>query len=162
MAGELRPGVFEQIFTRLAARSVATGAAAMTSLALAVEVRAKQNLGRASHPYGTPTPAAPGGPPALVSGTLRRSVTHSRPSPMPGGIEVRVGLGAGFYPAYARRGRSRRGGGRGMRTPSSRYGLYLETGLRNGARYPFLRSAFREAVAGGDVGRYVATAWRNS
>lgn len=32
-----------------------------------------------SHRRGTPTPAAPGRPPAVVTGTLRRSVTSDRP-----------------------------------------------------------------------------------
>jgi len=33
-----------------------------------------EELGRSSHPPGTPTPSAPGDPPSLITGTLRRSV----------------------------------------------------------------------------------------
>lgn len=151
MPNELRPGVFEALFTRLTARTAAAGAAALTSLALAVEREAKANLGRSSHPYGTRTPATPGGPPSLISGTLRRSVTHTRPTVTAAGAEVRVGVAAGFYPRY----------GRGKRTSSSRYGLYLETGLRGGQTYPFLRPAFRKVAASGDVGRFVAAEWHH-
>lgn len=51
-----------------AARAAATGAAAV------VASEAKKNLGLASHPKGTPTPAAPGQPPALISGALQNAV----------------------------------------------------------------------------------------
>ncbi len=161
MAGELHPDTFTAVFARLSVKSAATGAAAMTSLALAVERRAKDNLGRVSHPYGTPTPAAAGGPPAKVSGTLRRSVGHSTPVITTAGAEVKVGLKTGLYPTYPRTGDRRRHGA-GIRTPSSKYGYFLETGLRNGAKYPFLKPAFRQVVAAGDVGRYVAAAWRET
>jgi hypothetical protein len=151
VAKELRPGVFEAVFTRLADRGVATGMAAMTSLALAVERRAKDNLAKSRHRRGMPTAARPGGPPALVSGTLRRSVTHGPPKVGPGEVTVRVGLGAGFYPPYPAGGK---------RTMSSKYGYYLETGLRNGAKYPFLHPAFLMVARSGDVGRFVVAAWR--
>lgn len=43
--------------------------------ALAVERRAKQKLTESGrHPKGTPTPSAPGSPPAIVTGALRASV----------------------------------------------------------------------------------------
>jgi phage gpG-like protein len=38
----------------------------------------KQELGVSSHPPGTRTPAAPGMPPSLVTGQLRRSVRQTR------------------------------------------------------------------------------------
>jgi hypothetical protein len=153
MAGELRPGVFEAIFTKLAAKTAASGAAALTSLALAIEREAKQSLAQHTHTYGTRTSASSGGPPALVSGTLRRSITHTRPATSAAGVEVRVGVGAGFYPPYP---------ATGTRTSSSKYGYYLETGLRNGVKYPFLHPAFRKVVDSGDVGRFVAAEWRRS
>lgn len=40
-------------------------------------------LSRYAHPRGTPTPAPPGGPPAVVSGGLRRSVRATEPTPGP-------------------------------------------------------------------------------
>jgi len=150
MAHELKPGEFVAIFERLSAKAGGTGAAALTALALAVERRAKQDLALTTHTRKTPTPASPGGPPALVSGTLRRSVTHTRPTVLPGMVEVRVGTATGFYPPYGKK-----------RTPSSKYGFYLETGLRNGDTYPWLRPAFQAVVASGDVGRYVAAQWRH-
>lgn len=44
------------------------------------ERRAKENLARKSHQAGTPTPSAPGEPPALVTGNLRRSITVTGPT----------------------------------------------------------------------------------
>lgn len=38
-----------------------------------VERAVKLSLSRYPHPEGTPTPAPPGGPPGLITGTLRRS-----------------------------------------------------------------------------------------
>jgi len=148
VARELAPGVFTAVFTRLAAKTAATGAAALTSIALAIEREAKLNLGRSTHEFGTPTPASAGGPPALISGNLRRAVTHSRPTLAATGAEVKVGLAVGFYPPY----------GKGKRTPANKYGYYLETVWN----YPFLHPAFRKVTTGGDVGRYVAAEWRRS
>ena len=56
----------------------ATIAATAKALHL-IERRAKQNLGLKSHKEGTPTPSAPGEPPALISGNLRRSITVAGP-----------------------------------------------------------------------------------
>lgn len=39
-----------------------------------VRVAAQDRLSRNSHERGTPTPAPPGGPPAMISGSLARSV----------------------------------------------------------------------------------------
>ena len=108
----------------------------LTEAALALEREAKLNLGKGgTHRYGTPTPAHPGGPPALISGTLRRSVTHSPIVRGAFGWETRVGLASGFFPPYGKK-----------HTQSSRYGYYLETGLRNGAKYPWLLPAFHAIV----------------
>lgn len=110
--------------------------AGLTEAALALEREAKLNLGKGgTHRYGTPTPARPGGPPALISGTLRRSVTHSPIVRGGFGWETRVGLASGFFPPYGKK-----------RSPSSKYGAALETGLRNGAKYPWLLPAFRTIV----------------
>jgi hypothetical protein len=77
----------------------------------------------ASHKRGTPTPARPGTGPAVVSGTLRRSLTHSPVVSYGAGWETKVGTGAGVSPPYGR-------------SPASVYGLALETGLRNGGDLP--------------------------
>jgi hypothetical protein len=153
MATEIRPGVFGALFGRLAAKSEAAGPMMLTPLALAIERQAKLNLGQSSHPYGTPTPAFAGGPPAMISGTGRRSITHTRPTPTGGGWESRVGVATGFYPPY----------GRGKRTPSSKYLYYLETGnTRNGAAYPFLIPAFDTVVhstSSAAIARWIAIDW---
>lgn len=148
MTRQLEPGVFTAIFAKQAARSKATGAAAMTSLALAIERQAKQDLAKNSHQRGTTTTASRGGPPALVSGTLRRSVTHSRPTVTATGVEVRVGVATGFYPPYPKKGK---------RTASSKYGLYLERG-----HYPWLVPAFHKVTGAGglaQIARYFRDDW---
>lgn len=134
---ELAPGVFTRLFTTAGAKVIAKMAAALEPVALAVETEAKRNASNGSHPRGTRTPARPGSGPARISGTLVRSITHSKPEPTStGGIAIRVGPEAGLYPPYGRR-----------RTASSTYGMYLELGmLRNGAAYPFLRPAFHKTA----------------
>lgn len=53
---------------------------------------ATNELRRYSHPPGTPTPSPPGEPPALVTGTLRRSVHATAPRQTgPGRWEVEAG-----------------------------------------------------------------------
>lgn len=135
MATELRSGVFTRLFAQLDAETKVRAKTGLTRLALVVEKQAKINVRAGSHRYGTPTPARPGTGPAVISGTLRRSITHTPVTWAAGGWETRVGLGVGFFPPYGT-----------SRTASSKYGLYLETGLVNGAKYPFLLPAFRFAV----------------
>ena len=53
--------------------------AALGRAALVVEGRAKLLLSTTSHPPGTPTPSAPGEPPSLITGSLRRSITVDGP-----------------------------------------------------------------------------------
>lgn len=42
--------------------------------ALLLASETKKTLAQTTHPHGTPTPAPPGYPPSLISGTLRRSI----------------------------------------------------------------------------------------
>lgn len=132
---ELRPGLFTALFAEIEAAGQAKARTALSRIADAVERQAKINAGSGAHSYGTPTPARPGSGPAIISGTLRRSLTHS-PIVFTGvGWETKVGTGGGQFPPYG-----------GSRTPSSKYGMYLEKGmLRNGAAYPFLSPAVRFA-----------------
>jgi hypothetical protein len=110
---------------------------ALTTTGLAIEREAKLNVGKGgTHKYGTKSPARPGGPPALISGTLRRSTTHTPVKAITGGFEMRVGVASGIYPPY----------GGSSRTSSARYGWHLEHGLRNGARYPWLSPAFHAVM----------------
>ncbi len=130
---ELRPGVFTRLVAEINREAELKSRTALTELALAIERQARTNASNGGHRRGTPTPASPGTGPAVISGTLRRSLTHTPVIYVGGGWETKVGTGAGFTPPYGN-------------TPSSRYGLYLETGLRTGARYPFLGPAFQFGV----------------
>lgn len=135
MATELRPGVMTAVFSRLAVEGNTRTRVALEPLALLIEKQAKINASSGSHKIGTPTPAVPGTGPAIISSTLRRSITHSPITVIAGGWETRVGMGVGSYPGY----------GRGL-VPANKYAFYLETGLRNGATYPFLEPAFKFAM----------------
>lgn len=129
--GELTPEILAAVLGKVEIGVGAANRSALAAVARAVESEVKSGLAQSTHPYvawGQRTTARPGGPPALVSGTLRRSVTHTPVRLDPFGLMTRVGTGAGFFPWY----------GKG-RTPSSQYGRYLETGLRNGATYPWLK-----------------------
>jgi hypothetical protein len=127
------------MFTRLEGFGVRNAGKGLTALANVVEKQAKINVSTGSHRYGTPTPARPGAGPAIISGNLRRSITHERVTRgMDGNWTTRVGPAAGFYPPYPYRGR---GGEAPRRTSADKYGAYLESGLRNGAKYPWLKPA---------------------
>lgn len=131
---ELAVGVFTVLFGKLAAAAQVKTGAALEPVALAVETEAKRNASNGQHRYGTRTPARPGSGPAKISGTLVGSITHTTPVPDGFGWKTRVGVAGGQYPPY------------NHRTHSGRYGYYLETGLRNGATYPFLRPAFQKVA----------------
>jgi hypothetical protein len=132
---ELLPGSFTKVFSRVAVEGDLRVKTGLVRLANKVEGRAKDNLKQTSHPYGTATPATPGGPPSLVSGNLRRSLTHSPIAAAGfGSWQTLVGTGVGFFPFYGK-------------TPSNRYGYILEIeGLRNGTRFPFLKPAYVFAI----------------
>lgn len=136
MASELRPGVIRGLLAKVTAEAENMTRLGLTEAALALERQAKENvLKGGTHKYGTPTPARPGGFPALISGTLRRSITHSPVRKIAFGWETRVGTAGGVYPPYGK-----------TRTEAAKYGRYLETGLRNGATYPWLLPAFHTIV----------------
>lgn len=125
---ELRPGAFTRIFAEVEREAQVKARRVLTGIALAVERQAKINASVGAHKRGTKTPASPGTGPAVISGTLRRSITHSPIVFTGGGWETKVGTGVGLTPPYGR-------------TPASKYGFYLETGLKNGTVYPFLGPA---------------------
>lgn len=68
----------------------ATDHAVDDGLAL-IQRGAQQNLTHFTHPPGTPTPSAPGDPPALISGALRRSIKARRTKHGPVQYEGGVG-----------------------------------------------------------------------
>lgn len=131
---ELGPGLLSSLFRAVGVAGEAKARTALQQLGAAVERQAKINASSGSHKYGTRTPARPGSGPAVISGTLRRSIVRTQPVPRAGGWELKVGTKPGQFPPYGK-------------TPSSssRYGLFLETGLRNGVKYPFLGPAARFA-----------------
>lgn len=61
------------------------GRAAAAAMGAEGERAIKAMLSRTSHSRGTPTPAPPGAPPAIITGTLRRSVIGSGPADEGGG-----------------------------------------------------------------------------
>lgn len=133
MAQEATPEVWTALFVRLAVEGNTRTRFALEPIAQAIEKQAKTNASSGAHAYGTPTPAFPGSGPAVISGTLRRSLTHSPIRAEGGGWVTEVGTGIGLYPPYGSR-----------KTPANKYGYILEIqGLRNGVTYPFLVPAFK-------------------
>lgn len=135
---ELEPGLLTAVFAKIAADgSIIRTPIALADLANKILGQAKTNVSNGQHAWGTPTPARPGEGPARISGTLWGSLVRTDVKRTPTGAEVRIGTEPGKVPPYSK-GRSR--------TPSSKYGYYLETGLRNGTTYPFLTTAFQFGV----------------
>lgn len=138
---ELTPGVFTALFARVATQAQAATQEGLTVVAAAVAHQAQINASTGTHAYGTPTPATPGTGPAIISGTLVASVAFSLPIPSGVGWSCRVGPRSGMYPAYR---------GRVSKTPSSKYGFYLETGDHR-ITYPWLLPASRIGPIAGPV-----------
>jgi phage gpG-like protein len=79
-----------QITGRAAALDAATRAG-LETVAMLAERAVVDQLTLRSHPPGTPTPSAPGQPPALITGDLAGSVAHHGPTGAAGRYEVVVG-----------------------------------------------------------------------
>ena len=131
---ELRPGMFTEIFAKALEKANEMDRRALGLVAAAAERQAKVNANGGSHKLGTPTPAQKGSGPATISGTLRRSITHTQVERDGLGWKSNVGMTGNVYAPY------------NSRTPSSKYGYYLETVWN----YPFLKPActFAMRVAG--------------
>ena len=132
---EWRPGVLAGLLKEIDAAGRANQRKGLLLIAAAIEAKAKAELSKSSHPYGTPSPAAKGGAPSLVTGTGRRSIGHQY---LPTAAEaiVKVGTIAGVYPP--RHGKSK------TLTPSSKYLWYQETLPR--FDHPFLKPSFVSVV----------------
>jgi phage gpG-like protein len=63
------------------AKQNAATRAATAKLLHMIEAAAKEQLTTSSHRKGEPTPSAPGEPPSLVTGNLRRSIKVDGPEP---------------------------------------------------------------------------------
>lgn len=133
MPVEMVSGIIAQRLARLGVELRAREPVVLVATATAVMERARANLTAARHPYGTLTPARPGGPPAMISGTLANSLAITKPVMTPLGMVLHVGVKAGAFPPY----------GRGNKTEAAKYGYYLEvTGAgRSHIRYPWLMPA---------------------
>ncbi|TQF04756.1 hypothetical protein E6W39_24185 [Kitasatospora acidiphila] len=136
---EFSAAALREVLTRVQRQGITAARAGLIATADAMVKQAKTNASTGRHAWGTPTPATPGTGPAVISGTLRRSIIREAVKRSADGWETKVGLRPDQLPPY------------NSRTPSSRYGLYLETGLKNGARYPFLEPASRLAGVQAEV-----------
>lgn len=65
--------------------------AAVQRAGFEVQREAQRLLALSSHAPGTPTPSAPGQPPSLISGALRRSIEVGEPQFRDGGWAIDVG-----------------------------------------------------------------------
>jgi hypothetical protein len=110
-----------------------------------IEAEAKTKLSTYSHAKGTVTPSPAGGPPAIVSGQLRRSIKVTGPTR----------LGAGSW-------ESRTG-------PTAVHGRIQELGGatgRGGATYlpprPYLGPALQHLISSGRLAEVFTQAWRSA
>ena len=107
---------------------------------LEVQREAQRLLSLSSHPPGTPTPSAPGQPPSMITGALRRSITTGAPERTGGGWRIEVG-------------------------PTIVYGRIQELGgSSNGRNYlpprPYMRPAW--AVVPDKIKDIMTDAWRDA
>lgn len=108
-----------------------------------VEAAIKEQLTTSSHRKGTPTPSAPGEPPSLVTGTLRRSISVSGPHPLgTSRWEARIGPTAVYGRIQELGGPTGRGGATDL--PSR----------------PYVAPAYERVVATGAVSAIYQQAWR--
>lgn len=123
----------------------ATDAGVDDGLAL-IQQGAQRNLTYFTHPPGTPTPSAPGDPPALISGALRRSIKVRRTKRGPGVYEGRVGPTIVY-------GRIQELGGRLGQNP--RHGMWRSPGFL--PPRPYLRPAVFNAAP--KIRKLLVDAW---
>lgn len=136
---------FNRALESLVARMSAASRKAATTGGHLIEAGAKKNLGLRAHARGTPTPSPPGSPPALITGTLRRSIRVTAAEPVSiTGWTVSVG-------------------------PTVVYGRIQELGGdagRGGSVHlpprPYLEPALQEVVDSGALWGCYAAAWREA
>lgn len=135
---EWRPGLLAARLEEIKVEQAVKVRSAVAEAAAAVERQAKLNATNSgAHELGTPTPAGKGSGPAIISGTLRRSIVFTPPEPVGADeVESKVGMAAGVYPPASVYGKNNK-------TPSSRYAKYLETVWE----YPFLVPALKTVVS---------------
>ena len=113
----------------------------LTRLAEGVETRAKLHASEGgAHKYGTPTTARKGSGPAVVSGDLLRSVTHSEIENTGQGFVTRVG--PADIPHRTHAPKRPRSGAHKPAASSAEIGRYVEK-----MGYPWLTTAADDAFA---------------
>ena len=143
MSGGIRiEGVREAIaaLTRIELRLDAATLAATRAAAHQIEAKTKRKLTTYSHARGEATNSPTGQPPALVTGTLRRSVKVTGPTWTGKGWQAEIG-------------------------PTAVYSRIQELGGVTGhdstlPPRPYLTPAFHELVSSGELGRTFRNAWR--
>lgn len=135
---------FRAALEEMVAAASAAAKVAVTTGGHLIEAEAKRQLSLTSHTQGTVTPSAPGEPPALVSGTLRRSIRVTTPEATgPTGWTISVG-------------------------PTAVYGRVQELGGDTGAydshlpARPYLKPALDNVIADGSLPACYVTAWRTA
>lgn len=73
---------FSHHLTEMVERANKAAAGFVTEGSHAIERQAKINASSGRHAAGTPTPATPGSGPAIITGTLRRSIHVDGPRPL--------------------------------------------------------------------------------
>lgn len=124
--------------------SVASRTAVVTGGHL-LEAQTKAALTTFSHQAGTPTPSPPGSPPALITGTLRRSIKVTSPQAH-GVLGWSVSVG-----------------------PTAIYGRIQELGGNAGRNHatrlpprPYLAPSLQAVIDNGTLAACYATAWRGA
>lgn len=135
----------EAALVRMAARLEAATRSATGQAAHLLEAEIKKTLTTSSHPPRTPTPSAPGEPPSLVTGTLRRSITVNGPHP----------LGLGKWEAQT--------------GPTAVYGRIQELGGVTGRGAatvlpprPYVQPSYEQLATSGELARLYYAAWRTA
>lgn len=110
-----------------------------------IEAETKKKLAQSSHSKGTPTPSAPGQPPSLVTGGLRRSIRVQGPRKVgPGAWESQTGPTAIYGRIQELGGVTGRGGATVL--PARPYlGPALQGLISSGALEAVYREAWRTA-----------------
>lgn len=128
---------------------------AIRAIAQTHERNVKVLLGLKTHAPGTRTPSAPGEPPALISGHLRRTVTHTARAGGPGIAVAAVWADAEYAPIQEKGGKIT--AKRYPQLGNPRVGFFGPQVVLP-AR-PFMAKAIEDALASGDLTTAAAAAF---